>query len=78
MAKVRVVDERSSSLTEVVRRTILERKLSGVAVADAAGIAPACVHRFMSFDRGMTSASLDRVAAALGLVLVESRRGLGR
>lgn len=72
----RHVDENEPTATEVVRAVILRRKLSGVAVADAAGIAPACVHRFMSHDRGLTAASLDRVAAALGLKLVEGRGGL--
>jgi DNA-binding phage protein len=75
MAKARA-DEIDVKMDHVIRRTILERKLSGVAVAAAAGVAPACLHRFLSFDRGMTLETAGKVAAALGLVLVETRRGL--
>jgi plasmid maintenance system antidote protein VapI len=44
------------------------------AVAVAAGVAPSAVTRFVNGDRGLTTETLDRLADALGLRLVDTGR----
>lgn len=61
----------SGQLREVVRA----RGLSAFAVAKAADVSPSVVTRFVNGERGMNTATLDRVADALGLELRETRRG---
>jgi DNA-binding phage protein len=75
MAKARV-DEIDPTLSEFVQSVIARRKLSGAAVAAAAGVSSSVVHRFLSHDRSMTVPSFERITTALGLKLVEGRGGL--
>jgi transcriptional regulator with XRE-family HTH domain len=67
----------AASVSEKIRETIEARKLSAAAVAIEARINSSVVSRFLARERGMTSDSLDAVAEALGLRLVEGRGGLG-
>jgi hypothetical protein len=56
-------------------RDIIRRKPSAYAVAKAAGVDTAVVQRFLDAERGLTTASIDKIARALGLRLVETGRG---
>lgn len=56
-------------------RAIIKARISPYAVATAAGVAPSVLTRFMNGERGLTTDTLDRLAEALGLKLVETRRG---
>jgi hypothetical protein len=56
-------------------RDVIRRKPSAYAVAKAAGIDTAVVQRFLDAERGLTTASIDKIAKALGLRLVETGRG---
>jgi transcriptional regulator with XRE-family HTH domain len=64
-------------LTTKLRETIRERGLTAYAVARDAGADARGVQRFLDGERGLTLDTADRIAAALGLRLVEagSRRG---
>jgi hypothetical protein len=61
-----------------LRDIISGRRLSAYWVAQTAGVAPSVVSRFLSRERGLTLATFDLIAGALGLKLVESGRGRGR
>jgi Helix-turn-helix len=53
--------------------------LTSYALGRDAGVAPAVISRFLAGDRGLTMATADRVAEALGLRLVEvGSKGRGR
>ncbi len=56
-------------------RDILVSRGSAAAVARDAGVSASVVLRFLSGERGMTTDTLDRIADAVGLRLVETRRG---
>jgi DNA-binding phage protein len=59
-----------ATLSEVIEHTIRERGLSAYAVAKSAGINAAMVQRFLNHERGLTLRTVERLAAALDLVLV--------
>jgi transcriptional regulator with XRE-family HTH domain len=59
------------TLSAQLRDVIESRGLTSYALGRAAGVAPAVISRFVSGDRGLTMATADRVAEALGLRLVE-------
>ena len=67
-----------ATLTDQVRSIITARGLSAHAVAKSAGVHPEGVYRFMADKRGVHSDTLNKICDALGLVVTESRRGLGR
>lgn len=48
------------------------------AIALEAGISPACLSRFLAGKRGMTTETLDALAATLGLHLTAPSRPRGR
>ncbi len=64
----------AAPVSDQLRAAIVTRGMTPYAVAVAAGIAPSIVNRFMSGQRGLTLDSLDAVAGALGLRLVDSGR----
>lgn len=63
--------------SDALRAVITARGLPSHAVAAAAGLAPSIVSRWMAGQRGLTLDSFDRIAAALGLRLVETGRRPG-
>jgi transcriptional regulator with XRE-family HTH domain len=66
---------RRSSLSDQLREIIRSRG-TAYATAKAAGVDPGVVSRFLNGERGITSDTLDRIALALNLRLVEvGRRG---
>jgi transcriptional regulator with XRE-family HTH domain len=66
------------TLSQQLRDVIDSRGLTAYAVAKAADIDPGMVARFVSDERDLRLATVDRVAAALGLRLVEVGRAKGR
>jgi transcriptional regulator with XRE-family HTH domain len=59
-----------------LRGVIVARGLTASEVARRAGVAQSVLSRFVNAKRGLTLATFDRVALALGLKLVEGpRRG---
>jgi len=64
----------SYQLAEIIE----SRDLTPYAVARAAGVDPGVVSRFLNGKRGMTLDTLDKIAAALKLRLVEPARAPGR
>ena len=79
MAKTarRVVLNRHA-VSQQLRDVIDSRGLTPSAVAKEAGIDPGMVARFVSGERDLRLATVDRIAAALGLRLVEVGRAKGR
>jgi DNA invertase Pin-like site-specific DNA recombinase len=63
-------------VTDQIRETIASRGLSGYAVAKAAGLNDSVPARFMAGARGLSSESVDAVAAALGLRVVAGTGGM--
>ncbi len=61
------------SLADQVRDLINDRGLTGYALAKSTGINRSVVNRFLA-GGGLTLETLDAIAAALGLRLVESGR----
>jgi transcriptional regulator with XRE-family HTH domain len=67
----------AATISDQLRAVILNRKLTPYSVAVSAGVAPSVVTRFINGERGLTLDTLDRVAGALGLRLIEtSGRGI--
>lgn len=62
------------SVSDRLREIIAGRGLSAYSVAAGAGLAPSVVGRFVRRERGLSTASLDAIAGALGLELREGRR----
>jgi transcriptional regulator with XRE-family HTH domain len=65
------------SLAEQLRDLITDRGLSGYGLAKATGLNRSVVNRFLA-GGGLTLETLDAIAAALGLKLVESGRRLSK
>ena len=62
---------RSGGISGQLREIIARRGLKAYAIAQDAGLEPSVVSRFLSHERGLNLASLDAIADALGLRLVE-------
>jgi transcriptional regulator with XRE-family HTH domain len=54
-----------------LREIITRRGLTAYSIAVDAGLEPSIVSRFLAHERGLTLASLDAIAEALGLRLIE-------
>jgi transcriptional regulator with XRE-family HTH domain len=66
---------RRETVSGQLRAIIKARRMTPYAVAQAAGVAPSVLTRFVNNDRQMTTDTLDAVCSALGLELKETRRG---
>ena len=66
--------KKQDRITAGIRRAILASGQSRYAIAKASGVSEAALSRFMSGERGLTTATLDRLADVLGLEIV-ARRG---
>jgi transcriptional regulator with XRE-family HTH domain len=58
-----------------LRRIIASRGLTAYALGKAAGVDAGVVKRFLNGERGLSLATLDKIAAALDLRLVEADEG---
>ena len=63
------------TLTETIRKTILGRSLTAYRVSQTIGTRPHVVQRFLNGERDLRGATLDKLAEALGLALVETDTG---
>lgn len=61
------------ALSDQLREVIASRG-TAYAVAKSADVDPGIIQRFLTGERGLTVATLDRLAEALGLRLVETGR----
>ena len=66
----------ADTLSDRIRAVIQSRRLSAYAVGKESGLNASIVSKFIARERGLTLASAERIASALGLVLVEGRGGL--
>ncbi len=66
------------TVSQQLRDVIDSRGLTPYAVAKLAGIDPGMVARFVSGERDLRLETVDRIAQALGLRLVEVGRAKGR
>jgi transcriptional regulator with XRE-family HTH domain len=73
----RIVIDRHT-VSQQLRDVIRHRGLTAYALARDAGIDPGMVSRFLTGERSLRLDSVDRIAAALGLRLVEVGRAKGR
>jgi hypothetical protein len=63
------------TLTQTVRNAILSRSLTAYRVSQTIGTRPHVVQRFLNRERDLRGATLDKIAVALGLALVETNTG---
>jgi plasmid maintenance system antidote protein VapI len=64
-----------STVTETVRDTIVARSLTAYRVSQTIGTRPHVVQRFLNRERDLRGATLDKIAEALGLALIETETG---
>jgi transcriptional regulator with XRE-family HTH domain len=68
-------EKKPPTMTETIREMIRARGLTTYRVGKSAGMTPTVVARFLSGERDLKGATLDKLAAALGLALVETETG---
>jgi plasmid maintenance system antidote protein VapI len=56
-------------ISKTLRKTIRERRLTAYAAAKKSGVSVDAVQRFLNEERGLTLASVDKLATALELTL---------
>lgn len=64
-----------STLTETIRETIVARSLTAYRVGKAVKTTPTVIQRFLNRERDLRGVTLDKIAEALGLALVETETG---
>jgi plasmid maintenance system antidote protein VapI len=69
MGKTKKATDRGAAISKVLRNTIRERRLTAYAAAKASGASVDAVQRFLNEERGLTLATVDKLAAALDLTL---------
>jgi plasmid maintenance system antidote protein VapI len=69
MSAERAVREPEGPVSKGLREAISERKLTAYAAAKQAGVSVDAVQRFLKEERGLTLATVDKLADALGLGL---------
>ena len=67
------MDKRRQTFSEEIRAACRRQPLGNNALSRLAGLDPAAVSRFITGKRWLTPASLDRLAAVLGLHVVEEK-----
>jgi hypothetical protein len=65
----------AGSISDQLRTALTAPGRCPHAVAMSAGVAPSVVSRFVSGARGLNSETIDRLAAVLGLRMVDTGRG---
>ena len=69
MSKAKRKRHGRETISQVLRQTIRERDLTAYGAAKRAGVSADAVQRFMNFERGLTLATVDKLADALDLTL---------
>lgn len=76
MQKRRQKSVKRQPISRALRKAIKNRKLSAYATAKQAHVSVDAVQRFMNNERGLSLATVDRLAAALDLEICEDEEGL--
>jgi plasmid maintenance system antidote protein VapI len=69
MSKAKANRGGRAPVSRALRKTIRERALTAYAAAKRAGVSVDAVQRFMNAERGLTLATVDKLADALELTL---------
>ena len=69
MSKSKVSRGKNLPISTALRHTICERGLTAYAAAKRAGVSVDAIQRFLNEERGLTLATVDKLANALGLTL---------
>jgi plasmid maintenance system antidote protein VapI len=69
MSKAKKKRARRSPISRALRKTIRDRDLTAYATAKQAGVSVDAVQRFLNDERGLTLATVDKLADALQLTL---------
>ena len=67
-----------ATFSDELRDQIDRSGLTAYALGQSAGVDPGVISRFMREERGLTTATIDRLARALGLHLAAPIRAKGR
>jgi transcriptional regulator with XRE-family HTH domain len=71
MSKAKGTRSRREPISLALRQTIRERNLTAYKAAKEAGVSADAVQRFMNSERGLTLATVDKLADALNLALCQ-------
>ncbi len=69
MSKNKADDKTSMMVSQALRDAISERGLTAYAAAKRAGVSVDAIQRFLNEQRGLTLATVDKLAESLGLTL---------
>jgi plasmid maintenance system antidote protein VapI len=69
MGEVEMASSGTVTISQALRDTIRQRGLTAYAAAKQAGVSVDAVQRFLNGQRGLTLATADKLAVALGLVV---------
>src|SRR5205823_14833159 len=69
MSKSKVSRGKNLPISTALRDTISERGLTAYAAAKQAGVSVDAIQRFLNEERGLTLATVDKLAEAFGLTL---------
>jgi plasmid maintenance system antidote protein VapI len=69
MSSARKRRRRKEPISRALRATIRQQELTAYAAAKRAGVSVDAVQRFLNAERGLTLATADKLADALGLTL---------
>jgi plasmid maintenance system antidote protein VapI len=75
MANAKRKGPRKKPVSSSLRKTIRERELTAYATAKRAGVSVDAVQRFLNSERGLTLATVDKLADALELTLCPDESG---
>jgi transcriptional regulator with XRE-family HTH domain len=64
-------------ISKALRSTIHERRLTAYAAAKSSGVSVDAVQRFLNGERGLTLATVDKLAGALNLTLCPEDKPAG-
>ena len=69
MRKAKRKAAKRAPISKALRKTIHERRLTAYAAAKSSGVSVDAVQRFLNEERGLTLATVDKLAGALNLTL---------
>lgn len=69
MKKTKKKTAAQAPISKALRNTIHERRLTAYAAAKSSGVSVDAVQRFLNEERGLTLATVDKLAGALNLTL---------
>lgn len=75
MSAERTVSDQEGPVSKGLREAINERGLTAYAAAKQSGVSVDAIQRFLKEERGLTLATVDKLAGALGLSLCPGETG---